>query len=162
MPLSFKPHFYFTMKYIAALLTLTIVIGCSSDNSQGKAGKPNMITKFMEDTKSLEKEDPKKVMVHFREMAEALATKKQDINQSTIAGVLTDAHDYSSCIIMVEDHTIVKLTDLENCTDSGSWGVCMPYGEGYIKRGKLAFKKDHINNIIGRPDDQDRTAYFFE
>ena len=37
----------------------------------------------------------------------------------------------------------------------------MPFVEGYIKKGKLNYKKDYMNNVIGTPDGQQRVAYFF-
>ena len=37
----------------------------------------------------------------------------------------------------------------------------MPTVEGYIKKGKLNYKKDFMNNVIGIPDKQERVAYFF-
>jgi hypothetical protein len=37
----------------------------------------------------------------------------------------------------------------------------MPKCEGYIKKGKLNYKSNYMNNIIGIPDNQERVAYFF-
>ena len=48
-----------------------------------------------------------------------------------------------------------------DCIQSGSWGACMPYAKGYIKKGSLIEKEDYINNIIGIPDSQLRKVYLF-
>ena len=66
-----------------------------------------------------------------------------------------------TCIIIVENHTIVKFSDIKKCNYSGSWGMCMPYGEGYIQNGGLKSTNDFINNIIGKPDAQKRVMYIF-
>ena len=38
----------------------------------------------------------------------------------------------------------------------------MPYAEGYIQKGKLIPQSDYINNIIGRPDLQQRVMFLFQ
>jgi len=64
-------------------------------------------------------------------------------------------------VVTVGFHTIVKVSDFENCIQSGFWGVCMPYAEGYIQKGSLAPQKDYLNNIIGKPDAQERMMFLF-
>lgn len=51
-----------------------------------------------------------------------------------ITEALKDAQG-KTCIIVVENHTIVKFSDLKKCSQLNSWGACMPYGEGYIQMG---------------------------
>jgi hypothetical protein len=94
-------------------------------------------------------------------IAKQKAAKTISITGTNIRDVLTEAKQYKYCIIIVEAHTIVKVTDFENCSQSSSWGICMPYGEGYIRKGSFVSSKDYINNIIGKPDEQARTMYLF-
>ncbi len=84
-----------------------------------------------------------------------------DLNKETIKDVFLKAKDYHFCVITVGTHTIARTTDLENCIQSGSWGTCMPMGEGFVQRNGLTNKNDFLNNIIGIPNAQERKAYFF-
>ena len=61
----------------------------------------------------------------------------------------------------MENHTIVKFSDLKKCSQLNSWGACMPYGEGYISNGGLKGINDYIYNIIGKPDAQKRVMFVF-
>ena len=63
--------------------------------------------------------------------------------------------------IISGNHTIITVIDYDNCKQSASWGACMPFTEGYIKKGKLEHQEDYMNNIVGLPDSQKRTAYLF-
>jgi hypothetical protein len=92
------------------------------------------------------------------------ATKKASrtivITLENIKDALKDAQG-KTCIIVVENHTIVKFSDTKNCNVSGSWGACMPYGQGFVKHGALTETKGFINNIIGMPDSKKRTLFIF-
>ncbi len=97
----------------------------------------------------------------INDIAKQKAAKTIGITGTNIKDVLTEAKQYKFNIIIVEAHTIVKITDIDNCSQSSSWGICMPYGEGYIRKGGFVSSKDYINNIIGKPDTQERTIYLF-
>lgn len=94
-------------------------------------------------------------------IAKKLAAKTVLVTKDNITTTLTEAKQYKYGILIVGNHTIVKITDFGKCNTSGSWGACMPYGKGYVKKGTLQEQNDYINNIIGRPDDQVRTLYLF-
>ncbi|HHN47839.1 MAG TPA: hypothetical protein ENN08_02720 [Bacteroidales bacterium] len=97
------------------------------------------------------------------ELAIDQASKSIEFTKENIASVLAEARNYKNIIIITGKHTIVKVTDLDKCIQSGAWGVCMPEGAGYVqKSGKLNKMEGYINNIIGLPDAQKRTAFFFE
>lgn len=83
------------------------------------------------------------------------------ITKSNIQELITIAKKYDKAIITVGRHTIVRIDDWTNCIQSGSWGVCMPKGKGFIQRGIMEEKDDYINNIIGQPDGQRRTLFLF-
>lgn len=97
----------------------------------------------------------------FNTIAGQKAVKTVTLTGENMKTALTDAKQYKHCIITVGVHTIVKVTDFKNCSQSGSWGACMPYGKGYIRKGGFTEKNDYINNIIGRPDSQVRTMFLF-
>jgi hypothetical protein len=84
------------------------------------------------------------------------------VSKKNIKKVLIKSKEYSNCVIVTGNHTIVKILSFDNCQQSGSWKACMPTVEGYIKKGKLNYKKDFMNNVIGKPDKQERVAYFFK
>ena len=75
---------------------------------------------------------------------------------------MSSAKEYSNLVITTGNHTIVKIIDINNCKQSGAWGVCMPFANGYIKKGELIWQEGYINNSIGIPDSQVRKAYFFD
>ena len=84
------------------------------------------------------------------------------LTKENITNVMREAKKYQSCIISVERHTIILVTSWSNCSQSGSWNFCMPYGTGYIQRAELEKKEDYIKNIIGTPDSQRRTLFLFK
>lgn len=91
------------------------------------------------------------------------ADKVIDLSKENIAEVLAEAKNYSTCIITVGIHTIVKVTDFDDCSPSGAWGACMPMGKGYIqKAGVLNEVQDYLKNIIGRPGSQERKVFLFK
>ncbi len=122
----------------------------------------SLVTDFLTNTKSLETADITRPIVRFRELAADAAEKQSELTKDNIQELLSEAKSFKHLVIVTGNHTIVKVTDLENCRQSGSWGTCMPYGEGYISRqGSLEFQQDYLNNIIGIPGSQSRTAYLF-
>lgn len=94
-------------------------------------------------------------------IAKKNAAKAISLTKDNIASALAEAKQFKFGIIVVGEHTFVKVADFSKCNTSGSWGACMPYGEGYIKKGALVSQQGYINNIIGRPDAQARTLYLF-
>lgn len=84
------------------------------------------------------------------------------LTKENITDVMSEAKKYQSCIISVERHTIILVKSWSNCSESGAWNYCMPYGTGYIQRTELVKKEDYIKNIIGTPDSQRRTLFLFK
>ena len=149
-------------KYILPIILLTF-IGCNSDSSNtGSNNDSEVITNFLKEVRSFEAIEDKAPISYFENLAKESASETIEISEDNITDVLAAAKNYPHCVIIVEDHTIVKITSLEDCKQSGSWGACMPMAEGYIKKGDLEFQEDYINNIIGIPDNQYRTALFFK
>lgn len=91
------------------------------------------------------------------------SVKNMELTKDNIEAALDEAASYSHALIIVGSHTVAMITDLNDCRQSGAWAACMPMGKGYVqKSGTLYEKQDYINNIIGIPDQQSRTVYFFK
>jgi hypothetical protein len=147
-----------TVQILVFVLASSFLISCGSETE--KSGSNQVITDFLNDIHSLEKvENP---IASFQEMAEQSANKVMSLETGNIKDIFQEAKSYSHCVIVTGNHTIVIIDDLENCKTSASWGECMPYAKGYIKKGELVYQEDYINNIIGRPDTQKRTVYLFD
>lgn len=124
--------------------------------------KSSIISSFLSDISSLENNENQNPIVSFQEAAENDASKSLVVSKDNMENVLSLAKDYNHCIITTEDHTIVKIDNTRDCKQSGSWGACMPFVTGYIKKGTLVLQEDYMNNIIGLPDSKVRMAYFFD
>lgn len=152
-------------KAILFVITL-ILISCGKTKEQPNAKANDTtapIAAFLTNTDALKDEGitEKKPIQSFVTYAEANADKTIKLTKDNIDTHLADATNYKHCVIVVGNHTIVKILDFKDCKQSRSWGACMPLAEGYIKKGGLQSKKDHINNIIGLPDNQVRMMYLF-
>jgi len=101
-------------------------------------------------------------IITVSELASSKADKRIEITKDNIQSALADAKKYKASFIIVGKHTIVKITDLNDCSESNAWGVCMPKGLGYIQKGgELNKEENYINYIIGIPDSQKRTLFLF-
>lgn len=139
-----------------------VIIGCDSKTKLKEDGNENnVVSNFLSDVQSLEIDTNTNSIVAFKELAEEIADNKMVVSKKNIKKVLIKSKDYSNCVVVTGNHTIVKIISFDNCQKSGSWEACMPLVEGYIKKGKLNYKKDYMNNVIGTPDGQQRLAYFF-
>ena len=144
--------------------TSILIIGCNSKtdlNPDGEEKQDNIVSRFLSDVNSLESDTNTNAIVAFKELAEEIAEDKIILTKKNIKKVLIKSKEFSNCVILTGNHTIVKILSFDNCQQSGSWKACMPTVEGYIKKGKLNYKKDFMNNVIGIPDKQERVAYFF-
>jgi hypothetical protein len=152
--------------YIFLLSFASILcIGCNSktdENPEEDQVQDNIVFKFLIDVKSLEIDTNTNPIVAFKDLAEEIAEDKMVVSKKNIKKVLIKSKEYSNCVIVTGNHTIVKILSFDNCQQSGSWKACMPTVGGYIKKGKLNYKKDFMNNVIGKPDKQERVAYFFK
>ncbi len=149
------------MKKVLTLIIVSMfLVGCGN-SSKNSDNQTNIVTEFLRDISTLENDTIKRPIDHFKTLANDIADKKIVFTADNIKKVLVKARDYSSCVIITANHTIVKIDDLDECQQSGSWKACMPMCSGYIKRGKLNYKIDYMNNVIGRPDDQERVAFYF-
>ncbi len=148
------------MKRLIFTFSTLALVACGGSPKES-TNSSEVVTAFIDAPKSLEDVNDKNPIVAFKVAAEKLADKVIILDKENIKEVLEEAGEYKHCIITTEDHTIVLIDDLEDCKTSGSWDACMPRCEGYIKKGELEFQDDYANNIIGRPDDQERTVYLF-
>lgn len=116
---------------------------------------------FLNDITSLEK-NTKTPIKNLIKQAEVKASKIISINKGNITESYVVAESYEHALVIVGNHTAVKIINFNDCKPSASWAACMPMAEGYIKRNSvLNHKTDYLNNIIGLPDTQERTLYLF-
>lgn len=151
-------------KLLILFLTGFIMVKCDNEtnlNNVESVIENNTVTHFLVDVKSLESDTNINPIVAFKNLADGIANDKIVFTKENIKEVLINSRDYTSCVIVTANHTIVKIESLDDCQQSGSWKACMPKCKGYIKKGVLNFKEDYMNNIIGIPDNQERVAYFF-
>jgi hypothetical protein len=127
--------------------------------------KVEVLKEFLKGSVQIEAEavDLGQPLFSINELASAQADKTLVLTKENIADVLTEAKSYSTCIITVGVHTIVKVTDFDDCSPSGVWGVCMPMGTGYIQKASVLTEvNDYLKNIIGRPGSQERKVFLFK
>ncbi|MFY0671982.1 MAG: hypothetical protein JXQ87_01175 [Bacteroidia bacterium] len=151
------------MKKLIHLAILFALIGC--DNKASKSNNEsttNIVTAFLKNVRSLEDVENGNPIIAFSEQASTIADATFSLDKGGAEDLFETAKNYTHCVIVVEDHTIVKIDDFDDCQQSGSWGACMPMGNGYIKHGNLDSEKDYINNIIGTPDGKERKVYLFK
>lgn len=148
---------------IAFIFILIMILACNDENNLSTNNNiaTNTVAAFLRDVSSLEKDTNDNPIIAFQKQAEELADDKIVFNKKNIKEVLITSRDYANCVITTGNHTIVKIENMDNCQQSGSWKACMPYVKGYVKKGKLNYKADYMNNVIGIPDGQQRIAYFF-
>lgn len=140
-----------------------VVEGKEANGNSVKSSPNNgLVEQYLKNSSSIEKIKGDNPIEVLKGLSEQKADKKIKFGKENIQTVLDEARDYSGFFIIVENHTVVKIDDLDNCNPSGSWKACMPFGEGFIKKGDLVQKEDYINNIIGLPDSQNRMAYLFK
>ena len=147
-------------KNLLFIFSLVVLLSCENSTANNKEN-PNTVSLFLADVQSLLLDTNKNPIVAFSELAKGISEKKISLNKNNISNALEEAKEYSNGVIVVENHTIVKLISFSDCQQSGSWGVCMPKGEGFIKKGSLNYKSDYINNIIGTPSSKKVTLFLF-
>lgn len=144
----------------SCLIFVALISACSSSNSESNPSNDSIALNFVNNIESLNSvKDPIKSFIASANIA---SSKTSALNKENAGSVFEELSNYKSFVVVVEDHTVVLVTNVQDCKQSGSWGACMPKGNGYIKKGELVYQEDYINNIIGRPDSQKRTVYFFE
>ena len=144
-------------------LVITIFIGCLG-YAAAQTSNADVLKVFL---KGIVNTDQGKINSHspidsIMEIAKSQAAKTMQVTKENIEAALKEAKDYKYCIIIVAHHTIIKVTDFSKTAQSGSWGTKMPFCEGYILKGTMVNLKDYLNNIIGKPDEQNRTMYLFK
>lgn len=143
------------------LCIVMVIIGfsCTSNN------KPGKLKGFVSDAVQLDPElftGSEPISQIAAKLGES-ADKTMVINKSNITEVLEEAKNYGKVFIVVENHSIVKITDFNDCQKSTAWGACMPKGASLIqKSGNFEKESDYINNLIGKPDNQIRKIYLFK
>ena len=148
------------MKKLVIIIALFAMIGCSDSNES--SSESLIVSNFLSDVRSLDRVNSTNAIVDFVKEAPKLASKTMELTKDNMDEFLTLGKEYDFGVITCGNHTIVRIKDFEDCKTSTSWGACMPYGEGYIKKGDFIYQTDFTNNIIGTPDSQKRVGYLFK
>jgi len=142
------------------ILFLLFVIGvCANGQTNAETLKTFLTDIISFDNVELNADRP---LPKIRQLASTQADTVIILTKENVSKTMKLAKKYQHCLIFTGSHTIVKVTELDNCIQSGSWKACMPYGEGYIQRAEMIKKVDYINNIIGTPDSQKRGLFLFK
>jgi hypothetical protein len=155
------------MKKLTSILIFALalsVFACNSGSTKttNKEADALHISEFVNDFSSLENIEDTNPIALFKELAEQDAAEVIQLKKGNIEDILAKAKEYKHCFISLGDYTLVKVLDLDDCKQSGSWAACMPLVEGYVKKGELLYKKDYLNNIIGTPDSKERQVFLFD
>ena len=149
------------MKHILFFLLVAVIFSCQTNNNKAASQSP-FISDFLTDINSIKSIEGENPIEKFQALAQNEASEVIVLTAENIEEVLNTAKNYKHCVITTGIHTIIKITDLANCKESGSWKTCMPFAQGFIKKGELIYKEDYMNNIIGIPDSQERKVYLFK
>ena len=154
-----------------AFFILVICLGflaCDSDSDSSKnnmpivsIGETNTVDLFLEDVNFILRDSSQNPIVNFRELSEVMASEIILLDTINVANALEKARKSSHSVVVVDNHTIMKITSFKDSKMSGSWGTFMPRGEGFIKKSELKYKNDYINNVIGVPSNKRVTLYLF-
>ncbi len=145
------------MKKITTTLFALLILFAVRSNAQ--ESKAETMQAFLKDIPALASEKIASIE-KLTDVAAKKASKTIVLTKENIKESLKEAEG-KTCIVVVEHHTFAKFSDTKKCNMSGSWAACMPYAEGYVQSGGLKSINDYMNNIIGKPDDQNRTLYIF-
>ena len=143
------------------IIILSMVYSLSS---QAQNTKITVLKEFISDIinfegKTLNEDQP---IISINSMARETAAEVIIITRENINLALIEAKTFKHCLIISNHHTLIRILNIEDCSPSNLWGTSMPLSRAYIqKNGTLHKKKDHLNNLIGRPDSQVRTMYLF-
>ena len=151
------------MKNFILALGLLVLMGCDDSTNRDQKSSSNelLVTNFLKDTSTLERANFDQPLEEFITYASEMAQEAVVLDVNSMSGFIEKGSSFKYAVIVVENHTIVKIEDFTNCKTSSSWATCMTFGEGYVKKGNLVFQKEYINNIIGRPDRQKRMGFLF-
>lgn len=149
------------MKQILSIISGILMIAALNAQEQSKA---ETLKTFLDGLITVQADEinQHEPLVTIREMASSGADKTIQLTRENIGTSLNELDDYSDAIIIVGKHTIARITNTDDCRQSGAWGACMPMGNGFVqKQGQLISHDNYINFIIGVPDSQERTLYLF-
>lgn len=144
-----------TLMLFTCAITMFILTNCSSEKKQESRFNGDILNL---DDSLKESRQPIKAIAA---LAKRDAEKIINLQPANIAQALEEAKSYAEAIIIVGNHTVVKITDFNDCKKSSSWKTNMPYGKGYVQNKGLNKCADYLNQLIGQPDKQPRVLYLF-
>lgn len=148
------------MKKFIIILIMACTLSGHAQNT-----KVTVLKQFLSDIINFNGEvlNEQQPIISIGKMSKDHASEIIEITRESMKAALIEAKSFNHCLIIVNYHTIIRITDNEDCSPSGSWQTCMPLSKAYIqKAGMLYEKKGYMKNLIGRPDSQKRTMYLFK
>ncbi len=141
--------------FFALFMSLSVMAGAQSNT--------DTIATFLDGVINFQEVDVNdhNPIITVGELAAQQADTVLTLTGVNVSETFDKAMDYTHALIVVGIHTAALVTSWEDCAQSGAWGVCMPMGEGFVKRETLEKESGYINNIIGIPDNQERKVYLF-
>jgi len=147
------------MKKFIILLTIAFTL-----SSQAQESKTTVLKEFLSDIINLDDKVFNEALpiTSFKQLAQDNAAEIIKITHKNIKLALSEAKRFKHCLIIVENHTLIRIVDYEDCSPSNCWATCMPLSKAYIqKAGLLNEKNDYLKNVLGCPDSQKRMIYLF-
>lgn len=148
------------MKKFIILLTIAFTL-----SSQAQETKTKVLKEFLSDIINFDGKvfNEAQPITSFKQLAQDNAAEIIKITHKNIKLALSEAKRFRHCLIIVENHTLIRIVDYEDCSPSNCWAACMPLSRAYIqKAGLLNEKNDYLNNVLGCPDTQKRMIYLFK
>lgn len=160
---------------LAAVSMLALLSSCGGEEGDGNSNemststeasgsseeKPSVALDFAMDPASILNVEGNPVEALIQD-AQANAERALTFYVGNAERALSVAKGFEYAVVVIGNHTVVKIVSYDDCLESGSWGICMPLAEGYIRRrGNMEPVGDYMNNIVGTPDDQNRKIYLF-
>ena len=105
------------------------LVSCDNDDqfeSNTAKVELNTVNLFLKDTYSLLSDTNKNPIVSFSNLADDFSSKTISLNKNNIVSALVEAKKYSHGVIVVENHTIVKLISFDDCQllkKIGNWEI---------------------------------------
>jgi hypothetical protein len=142
------------------ILIFIVAIGSSCKTADNNTE----VSRFVSDVFSINPDeltgsDP---IVRISNYASQKADKMISIDKTNIAEAMLEASKYKNSVLVVGNHTLIRIKKFDDCQKSTAWAANMPKGTALVrKNGAFEKHSDYINNLMGRPDGQSRMLYLF-
>lgn len=150
------------MRGLMVIWVMILLIGCKNDTRKIDNNK-QLVKNFLAQPNSIRITTHQNPIAEFNAISRKMAHDYAIMQKSTTDSLLKMSALYRHTVIVIEDHTILKLIEPDSCMPSNAWKACMPKGIGFKRtENKLVPQKGFLQYIIGNPDSKRRIIYFFK